>query len=316
MQHQHPTKPESAQGEHTFELDPAVFFSSGRELAEHLIACFKAPGYEPPMLPRVALKINEIVYREDTTAHTIVSLLEEDPMLMAKVLQIVRSPLYSGGRDVWSLRDAVVRIGQRTVAEVVMQASMNTRIMRHDLYREMMTRIYRHCTVTAHFSKLACRYAGAHGDYAFMCGLLHDIGIAAILLGLSNVNTDGTTHLEMMWGAIHDCHAEASQIMCQMWELPEDIQRVARAHHCVFIDGEPSVLAAAVCLAEDMAHERGVTIPSPLDHLGADVMGHASFDRTPGAVLEQARDVLGLSDVQWAKLNAEADDLLDMLPVD
>ena len=53
--------------------------------------------------------------------------------------------------------------------------------------------------------------------------------------------------------------------MAKMWQLPLEIQMVVGAHHQVLIEGFAHPLAATVCLANALAHERGLgTVPPTL----------------------------------------------------
>ena len=39
---------------------------------------------------------------------------------------------------------------------------------------------------TAHLCRILCKYTSLEGEYAFLCGLLHDVGIAATLIAFAD----------------------------------------------------------------------------------------------------------------------------------
>ena len=94
--------------------------------------------------------------------------------------------MYRGTSELSSLRDALMRVGLRTVRDLVMEIAMNMKVFRSPDYADTMDLLRRHSTMTAHFSKLVCNYSPIEGEFAFMAGLLHDVGIAGTLLALSD----------------------------------------------------------------------------------------------------------------------------------
>ena len=59
---------------------------------------------------------------------------------------------------------------------------MNLKVFRSNDYADTMELLRRHSTMTAHLAKVVCKYSPVEGDFAFMAGLLHDVGIAGTLL--------------------------------------------------------------------------------------------------------------------------------------
>src|SRR4051812_46304895 len=88
-------------------------------LGAELLATFQDPEYRPPPLPGVALELLALSGRDDVNAERVVRLLEQDEMLAGGVMRLVGSPIYIGRKPVRTLKEAVIRLGFRTVRDVV-----------------------------------------------------------------------------------------------------------------------------------------------------------------------------------------------------
>ncbi|MCP5067941.1 MAG: HDOD domain-containing protein, partial [bacterium] len=210
---------------------------------------------------------------------------------------------------------ALVRIGLNNLRDIVLQASMNLRVFRSDAYADTMDRLRKHSAMTGHISKLLCKHvADVEGEYAFLCGLLHDVGIAATLIALSDAGPKKKApDLVAIWPAIDRVHAQAGQLIAELWDLPEQIRQVIGCHHQVLVEGKPNRLAAVICIADQIARDRGHGL-TPQD--GENVAGvseleaaclesHGAVDSSMPKTLEQAREALDLTEQTIRKVNAE-----------
>ncbi len=292
------------------------------EMVESLLACLNAPDYRPPTLPSVAVELMGLSQQPDVDLADVVGLLEQDSMITCRVLKLVQSPVYRGSAELSSLRDALMRVGLRTVRDLVMEIALNMKVFRSPDYADTMDLLRRHSTMTAHFSKLVCNYSPIEGEFAFMAGLLHDVGIAGTLLALSDRAGRRKTPpaLVAIWPAVDRVHQRAAEIMAKHWELPPDIQFAISAHHQVLIQGHAHPLAATVALGDELAHEMGFGVIPKGDDQGAMsslerdcVRSHTEVDRSPGKTLEHAREALQLTDAQMELIRRDAEELVEKL---
>ena len=64
-------------------------------------------------------------------------------------------------------------------------------------------------------------------EQAFLCGLLHDVGIAGILLVLGDVGRgEKPPDLTALWPSIDSVHAKAGARMVELWGLPAEMAMV------------------------------------------------------------------------------------------
>src|SRR3954470_21390060 len=200
-------------------------------LGAQLIETFDNPEYRPPPLPGVALELMTLSNRDDATIDRVVRLLEQDEMLAGGVMRLIGSPLCSARARVRSLKEAVVRLGVRTVRDLVFETALNQGVFRLAEYSETIEQIRRHSTVTAYISRIVCKHAKIDEEHAFLCGLLHDIGFAGLLFAVSNFEAESSPPLIQIWGEIDVLHEQASRVITKLWNLPVELQELVGHHH-------------------------------------------------------------------------------------
>jgi putative nucleotidyltransferase with HDIG domain len=219
-------------------------------------------------------------------------LVEAEPMLAGKVLTTAQSAYYSRGTAMTSLEDAMARLGLRTLADLFLQAAMSARVFRAPGFERPMEVLRKHSVVTATMARSVCRQTGFPDEYAYMCGLLHDVGMAACILLVADVpRGEPLPVFGLVAPSIELVHAEASGVVVRAWQLPTDVQLVVEHHQQFLIGGRAHPLAAAICLADWLAAGAG-----------ASAGGEACSD----AVAKSTLEVLRLSESQFQRLVDEA----------
>jgi HD-like signal output (HDOD) protein len=227
-------------------------------LVRRLLAAFRTPGYQPPVLPTIGMELLALSRRPDVEFGDILKVLEKDPVLAGRVLKISQSPVYAARVEIRSLRQAVTRLGLTNLTDIVLMECMNMRVFRAPGYDEPMQRLRRHSTATAYIARLATNHAGRPDEFSFLCGLLHDVGVAGCMLLLAAVPRKRVVPaFEDVFPAIWSAHQAAGQLLCQLWKLPAHIPTVVGHHHQFVIEEKIHPLAAAVALADGIAGELG-----------------------------------------------------------
>lgn len=249
----------SARGFTDYSVDQDMFWSSPANLVAHVRRVVTAPDYQPPLLPAVAMELVQLSADPATPMSKVRTLVQSEPFIAAQVLRLAQSALYSRGTPLTSLDDAMVRLGLSNLSDLFLQAATTARVFRCKGFEEPMEALRKHSVVCAHLARSVCRITGFPDEYAYMCGLLHDVGIAAGILVLGEVRRDARPpSYEYIRASIEVVHEHASAALGNAWQLPVDVQLVLRHHHHFKIQGRTHPLAAAVCLADWIAAEVGV----------------------------------------------------------
>jgi HD-like signal output (HDOD) protein len=271
------------------------------KLSADLIQVFDNPAYRPPVLPTVAMDVMTVAERDDADVGEIVALLERDEMLAATVLRLVGSPIYAGRTPIHSLKGAVIRLGVRVIRDVVFEAAVARGVFQVGEYSDTLAIIARHSTVTGYITRIVCRRAAIDADLAFVCGLLHDVGFAALLLAVKHVEGANAPSLRMLWQHVDDLHERASRILVHSWGLPDDVAEVVGHHHHLHT-GRTARIAAAVRLADHLTEYFDCSVRGPKvdgERLSGDAID--AFD------LETAAGELGLDDAAVRHILTEAE---------
>lgn len=285
-------------------------------LAQDIRAELSSPSYRPPLLPVVATELLRMAHRPEVPIAEVVKVLERDPVLAARVLLIAQSARYAGRSPVVSLRQAAVRLGIASLRDVALEAAMQLKLLRVPGFGWLTQRIAVHGTVTAHVSKSVCRHANLPGEHAFLTGLLHDVGFAAVLGLLADRQVQGLT-LEQLAPALTALHAEASALLVRTWEIPGPVGRLVASHHEPMPDNTLREQHAALVIAEQLAWEAGAGVSPPPavppEHGEIPERPPHVLDHSPPGLVESALETLGLPEASLTALREETAGVLDAM---
>lgn len=264
--------------------------TSEEDLLGTLQKTFESPTYEPPLLPAAALELVELSRKPDATIPEIVALVERDPFIAARVLRVAQSPRYTCSGAVPSLHHAAVRLGLDTMTNIFLEVATHMRVFRARGYEAPMERLRLHSIATANVARIVCRYTSIFDEYAFLCGLFHDVGIAASMIILSERKRETPRTFAEEWRAIQPIHEKAARTLCQTWKLPPDVAFVVGHHHAFEIGGHIHPVAAVVAVAETVATK----------------LGFGFEDEAGAATAHEAMRAIGLNDNAVTAITSEA----------
>lgn len=294
-------RPEYGVGVAEIEEDAQLDAADLRTLVQRL---FATPGYKPPVLPDVALQVHQLCRRSDVSFAEVERLVATCPLQTANVIRIAQSPVYAAHAPIRSLRDATSRLGLRTLSDLFLEVSMNARVFRAKGYEAWMDALRLHSIATSNAARLLGRYGAVYEDYAYLCGLLHEVGVAAVLIALSEPTVSrelapklARTPASELRQLIAEMHGEGGRIVAEAWKLPPDVALVIQRHHEPVVDGHPFPGTATLVLAEAVAATCGFPgiepVEAPMLALAAKATGidGKTLERVRGEVekLMQAR---------------------------
>jgi putative nucleotidyltransferase with HDIG domain len=249
------------------------------------------------MLPSVALEIHHLSCSADIDTDKLINVLERDPMLAGHVLKVANSPAFRGRDPESSLRTAVLRLGLKNLGEVVFELALHMRVFRSADYSDAMEDLRRHSTACANLCRMLAARTGQDPENAFLCGLLHDIGIAGILIVLGeNAKSQSTLDPSVIDEVVRQTHEEVSGMLVQLWKLPPEISQVVSRHHQAVVTGDAPTLSAVVALADSLAVKLGFAVD----------LGVGPLDGGEQAQFSAACQMLGIPADSLPSIEAEA----------
>ena len=219
---------------------------------------------ELPTLPRIFLKMNEIIAMPNSSASDIAGVISKDISLSARILRIVNSAFYGFPSRIDSVARAVAIIGTRQLGTL---ASGVTII---NMFRDIpstiidMKSFWKHSVACGVHARIIAGYQGIQNtERLFLSGLLHDIGRlilyhyapAHAVHALTKAIRDRRMLHDIEGEALHFDHAQIGGMLLKKWNLPLLIEQAVQYHHTPDKSRyplEPSIVHLADIMANAM----------------------------------------------------------------
>ncbi len=160
-----------------------------------------------PVFHHVALRLQHLLAKEDFNINQVAALIMEDQALVSQVLRMANSAFFAGLSKVATIRDAIIRLGARQVADLVMLVTQQHAYRSdHPLIGPYIHMLWKHALGCALGSKwLASRTGFKELTHeALLAGLLHDIGKLFLLKVVEDLHTSGTCPLTLTKAVIDE----------------------------------------------------------------------------------------------------------------
>jgi HD-like signal output (HDOD) protein len=190
-----------------------------------------------PTMPLVAAQMMELFNMPDVSADRMSRVISKDAAVTARVLKIANSSFYSMSREVSSLPTAIVILGERTLRNLVLAASMRGMNQSFGAVEKMLWEDSMVCALGSRF--LARRLEIADPEEAFMAGLFRHIGLVVlnnqddkagdfITSAVCSHRKDMASRERDLFGATH---SEIGAAVLEYWKLSEILSLVALHHN-------------------------------------------------------------------------------------
>lgn len=192
-----------------------------------IMHAFNAGNLQLPSLPDIALKVKNAAADPDVSITDVVHIVEADPALAARLIQVASSPMYRGLTPVHSIRDAIMRMGLVATRNLVIGLSMKQLFKtENNLLIDRMHELYDHSIeVAAICHAVGHRVKHPREDYLLLAGLVHDIGVIPILayIDTTGLIVEDPAALEAI---IHKLRGVVGSMVIRHWELPAELVTV------------------------------------------------------------------------------------------
>lgn len=253
-----------------------------------------------PPLPESVVKMLELLNHSDTEPQHLEQLLQNDPVLVARMLAMVNSPFYGLSRSVNSIKEAIMVLGFRGLRSLVLASSTARFLQRElDCYGHDQRGMWIHSVSVAAGARaiaMACKLPPEKCELLFVGGLLHDIG--KLLLAPYLTAVQKATKQKSAEGDIREVerallgldHGEAGALVAAKWNLGTDIQDLIEMHRDRDAIGDPRL--------------------SAIMRIGDAVACECEYGYLPGrapreVVHQDDLSILGFTDASWHALRIE-----------
>lgn len=223
-------------------------------------------NFEIPSIPLVLIKIIQTLDDDSSTAKELEQLILHDPALSARILRLANSAFYSFRARVKTISHAISLLGINLVTSLAIGVSIFDSFSRGGSSEAaLISRLWTHsCGVGVLVREI---WAGSchktkEGEFAFLCGLLHDLGKAVLfraypgqygsIFAIRKSESDPAIsgYENQNYGADH---AVIGEMLARQWGFPHELVTVIRRHHDPLASDIPMI--KAVMLADFVAKE-------------------------------------------------------------
>ena len=212
-----------------------------------------------PSLPSVVLKVLQSFEQPDPDIDQLAQDIARDEGLTVRVLRLANSPFYGLQSRVGTLPDAMTVLGFRNVRAAVAGVAVMRCFADQMLKGIDINRFWAHGAMVGLASRVIAKHCGQSEELAFTAGLVHDIGILALMTRYQEPMAE-----VIAYRARHDCvqrqaemdvlgvdHAQVGHALLKAWSFPQAICDAVAGHHQ---PDDFGALADVVHFADALSH--------------------------------------------------------------
>ncbi len=189
------------------------------------------------LMPTLATKVLKTLQEPKLNMKTVVKLLEQDPLLAARVIRFASSAAYGSG-TVKSLDAAVNRLGVQKLRTLLIELSARQLFTSRDpRIGQAMKELWDHSLAVALMARDLSSLTGNEADRetAYVCGLLHDLGKPVVAATLLEAEKAVTTERGGSWigsefwlAVVNAAHRKVGVALAERWMLPDEAIKAIR----------------------------------------------------------------------------------------
>jgi putative nucleotidyltransferase with HDIG domain len=192
-----------------------------------------------PSLPTVVVQLIRTFGEADIGVSELAAQVAKDQAIAAKTLRLANSSFYGLQSRVRTIDQAITVLGFDSVRSLVTAAGVVGQFSSAGSARFDFTGFWRHAIGSALAAKSVARQAGCNQEFAFVSGLLHDIGRLVLVTRFPE-----QYEAALAFQREHECdmlraerevlgldHALVGRALAQHWKFPDLIQRAIGHHH-------------------------------------------------------------------------------------
>jgi HD-like signal output (HDOD) protein len=225
-------------------------------------------------LPRLSVGLNRALglfaQGDDVRVQDLGAVIEDDPVVTGSLLSIANSAFYRRNGGVSSVRLAIARLGVCKTRNVLVALTVSRWFnAAHAPEPWSSIRFNAHALAVATLSDLIARNVpSGNSEWAFVAGLLHEIGLPLIAIGLPEqyraITMDATSDVQIVERereVLGFTHFDIGADILDRWNCPMVVQEATRfCERTGFPYEQPLELGAAVNSANLLADANGISI--------------------------------------------------------
>lgn len=203
--------------------------SSHNRFLRHCYQALKENKLVLPTIPDISLKIRRAINDPKANNSRIARVVQMDPVITARLIQISNSPLYRGRRRIESCPEALTRLGLKAAQHLITSFALKAVFKaKTRTIQKRMQELWHHSSyVAAICAVLAHKTPGFDPDRAILAGLVHDIGAVPVLT-FADGHMDLIGQPQDLTHAIAKLRGPVGAAIMRKWHFPEDFEAVVQ----------------------------------------------------------------------------------------
>ncbi|MCK9619902.1 MAG: HDOD domain-containing protein [Methylobacter sp.] len=205
-----------------------------------------------PTIPDACFKIRRAINVDNSNISSIARIVQIDPSITARLIQISNSSLYAGRKKIESCPEAMTRLGLKAAQDIITAFALKSVFSaKSPVIRKKMAELWEHSSYIASISAVfAHKIPGFDPDRAMLAGLVHDIGIVPILTYADN-HPDVIANPKDLVETVKELRAAIGVQIIRQWDFPSDFEDVViNAENWFRNNDNPSSYADIVMISQ------------------------------------------------------------------
>jgi HD-like signal output (HDOD) protein len=219
--------------------------------------------FELPLLPHVAIKVIRITNDANSNMADLAKVVMTDQMMATKIIKIANSPVYAGTVKITDIKQALVRVGQGEIRNMMLAVSLGSKVFRSGLYGRLAKELWEHAVGCAFAARVVAHGLRKNREQAFLCGLMHDLGKMIMLNILEQCQRKERKGFRPSKGTILELwnryQQDVGELAVTNWNLPQIVSHVVQHHSKLNeIEEDEGDMAAVTALGDAFCRLKGI----------------------------------------------------------
>ncbi len=234
----------------------SVTFGLADALRMELVDRLLRADFFVPVMPQLAVRVLELTGQQDYSLRELGRLIYTDQAVAARLLRSANSFSFGGAGQINSLTQALQRIGETAVVNLVLAASLQRQRLGRDIFAAEQRQLSIHSATAAFVAQTLAGCVGLNSGHGFLCGLLMDFGKTIIYSLIQQVRraqpNPGPLPRPIIDSLVRDYHPRVGRVVGEQWRLPAAVVETMAHHHCFLEASAERPYVALAALADSL----------------------------------------------------------------
>lgn len=198
-------------------------------LKDEISAQMKAGKLKLPGLPDIAVRVRQVINRDDYSTAELARVIQSDIPLTARLIQVANCPLYKSAMPVEHVHAAINRLGTKVVKSLVTSFALRrVYAAKSKVTTRLAERTWKHSLQVATLAFTLARVTPKlDPEHVMLAALVHDIGVLPVLAFVEN-RLDLQEQEEKVNALVAHSRITLGMAVLKMWRFDEELGDVVR----------------------------------------------------------------------------------------